>query len=432
MGIRDQLASYWAEPQHRNAFFLMANTLTGAAAGLLFWLLFTRALGLPAAQVGIGYTIVAIGTTVAVIAKGGFDTAIVRNVPDASRRDGLRLLGLSILLSTAAAVALTGLIGSGAVLGDLLPDIAPAAWLLVAAMGIVLIVTWLQDAYFLAEGDARPSFERNVVLSAGRLLLPFPVVLLGLAYPIALTWTLALAASALAAFLFVRRIPKHDGHRVPRRTFLKSSARNISGTAAEFLPGLLLAPLVLAVAGAEPAAYFGIAWTAASLLFLASAAMSRSAMAAMVRNGVAGHADAIRRITYQHLWTVLPAAIVGVLLAPYLLGIFGAEYAAQGATVFMILCASILVVAPAYAYLAVLRARERPVALIVFPAAMIAALFLIAPYFIDRFGLPGVAIAWFAANAPFGAWGAWKLRHLAREVTPDDPTKSVRRAAHVE
>lgn len=410
----------------------MANTLTGAAAGLLFWLLFTRALGLSPDLVGVGYAIVAIGTTVAVVAKGGFDTAIVRTLPGASRHDALRLLGLGILLSTAAALVLTGLLGSGALLADFLPHIGPGAWLIVGAMAIVLIITWLQDAYFLAEGDARPSFERNVVLSAGRLLLPFPVVLLGLAYPIATTWMLALAASALAAFWFVRRIPKHEGRRVPRREFLKSSVRNISGTAAEFLPGLLLAPLVLAIAGAEQAAYFGIAWTAASLLFLASAAMSRSAMAAMVRQGAAGQPDAIKRITVQHAITVLPAALVGILLAPFLLGIFGPAYAQNGATVFMILCASILVVGPAYAYLAVLRARERPVALIVFPAAMIVALFAIAPFAIDRFGLPGVAIAWFAANAPFGAWGAWRLRTLAKEVTPDDATTTLHRAPHVE
>ena len=84
----------------------------------------------------------------------------------------------------------------------------------------------------------------------------------------------------------------------------------------------------------------------------------------------------------------------------------------------MLLAASAFVVAPAYLYLGVLRARERPVALLAFPTAMILTLAGLAPWFAARMGLEGVAVAWLVANAPFGLYAAMKLRALARHPAP--------------
>lgn len=429
---RRWVAAHLSERQHRNAYYLIGNNVLGAATGLLFWLVFARAVGLSAAQVGLGYAIVALGTTIGVVAKGGLDTALLRTVPGASRAEAIRLVRFACLVGAGVALAITLALAYASYAGDLIADVATPGWALVAAIGILLVVTWLQDAHFLAEGDARFSFQRNLVFSAARILLPLPVVLLGLTRPVALTWALALAASALAAMAFQRRIPERAGRDVPRKDFLRSSARNISGGAAEFLPGLILAPLVLAFEDPASAAYFGIAWTAASLLFLACNAISRSALAEMVRNGHHGLGHAIRRGLLLQVILVLPAALVIAGLSPYVLAIFGADYAAQGAPVLTLLCTSVLLVGPFYLYLGVLRARERPTALLVFPALMVGTLLALAPLLLDRMGLPGVAVAWFAANLPVGVYALWRLRTLAREVTLPGPAPHLRGVAHLE
>ncbi len=387
----------------------MLNTATGAAAGLLFWLILARVAGLPPVEIGLGAALVALGTIVGVLAKGGLDTALLRSVPGASREEAGRLLRFAALAGAAVSVALTTGIAAAAFGGHAMAQLSPLGWFMVAAIAILLVVTWLQDAYFLAEGDAKFSFQRNLVLSAARVLLPLPIVLLASPYPVAVTWALALLCSALAAVGFARRIPARSGRLVPRRAFLQSAMRNVSGSAAEFLPGLLLAPLVLAIDGAEAAAYFAIAWTAASLLFLASAAMSRSALAEMVRAGPSGQASAIRRAALHHLVIVVPAALVGMAIAGPALGVFGPGYAQAGGPVLVVLCASVLFVAPSYLYLSVLRARDRWAPLLVFPAAMMLALAALAPLLAARFGLVGVAIAWLLANIPFGLYAAWKL-----------------------
>jgi O-antigen/teichoic acid export membrane protein len=418
-GLGERLRAQWREPQHRNAWYLALNNVTAAATGLLFWLLLARVAHLPPSEVGLGYAIVALGTTVGVVAKGGLDTALLRTVPGAHRDEAGRLLRFGTLVGAAVALVLClglALLARG---GLGVPTLGAGGWAMVAAISVLLLVTWLQDAYFLAEGRASFSWKRNLVLSGARLLLPLPILALAIPFPIPTVWALALAASALAAAGFGRSIPHRDGRRVPRREFLASAARNLTGGAAEFLPGLLLAPIVLAIDGPAAAAYFGIAWTAASLLFLTSAAISRSALADILRTGGA-HAAAVRRGALQNLCVVAPAAVGGALLAPNVLSLFGRAYGAQGAGVFAVLCLSALLIAPFYLYLAVLRARERPVELVAFPLAMVAVLLVLTPLLESRLGLPGVGLAWVAANAPFALWSLWKLAH-PEEVTRAPP-----------
>jgi O-antigen/teichoic acid export membrane protein len=407
--LRTRLLAQWRTEQHRNAWYLALNNVTAAATGLVFWLLLARVAAVPPSEVGLGYAIVALGTTIGVVAKGGLDTALLRAVPGAHRAEAGRLLRFGALVGSAVALALCLGLAALAHGGLGVPPLGPGGWAMVAAISVLMLVTWLQDAYFLAEGQARFSWRRNLVLSGARLLLPLPILALAIPFPIPTTWALALAASAFAAAGFGRRLPHREGRRVPRREFLASAARNLTGSAAEFLPGLLLSPIVLAIDGPAAAAYFGIAWTAASLLFLTSAAIGRSALADILRSGTGSHAAAVRRGAVQNLCTVGPAALAGFLLAPRILAVFGKAYGAQGAGVFAVLCLSALLVAPFYLYLAVLRARESPVALVAFPLAMVAALLVLAPLLEARYGLPGVGLAWLAANLPFALYSLWKL-----------------------
>lgn len=425
-----RLVARLGTPQHRTTLYLMLNNVTGAAAGFLFWLLLARVAGLSPSEVGVGYAVVALGTTIGLVSKGGLDTALIRKVPGASHRDGVRLLGFGILVGGTVAVALSLALATFALPGGLLPELRALGWALVALIAVLLVVTWLQDAHFLAEGDARATFGRNLVFSAARLLLPVPVVLLALPLPVPLTWMIALLASAMVALVLSRRHPDRQGRRVPRREFLQSATRNITGSAAEFLPGLLLVPLVLAVGGAESAGHFGIAWTAASLLFLASAAVGRSALSEMVRNGPGSWPATVRRGALQSAVVLVPAAVAGALLAPWVMALFGSSYTTAAAPAFAILCISTLFVAPAYLYLAVLRAQEKPLVLVVFPAAMVAALLVLAPAMQAQYGLVGVAAAWLLSNVPFGLWATQRLWKASRGVI--DHVPPVGGAAHLE
>jgi O-antigen/teichoic acid export membrane protein len=410
------LRSHLAERQHRTAYFLTLSNLLGAATGVLFWLLLVRVAGLDPTLIGIGYSVVALGTLVGLLAKGGLDTAILLKVPASASADGRRLLTIGFGVATCVAILMTTVLAASALGFGFFPDLDGLAWVLVGVIAVLLVLTWLQDAYFVALGQAGRSLERNFVLSVGRLMLPLPVVLLAFAQPVPLTWALALGASAAVGLVRIRTMPQRTGRTVPGSEFFRTAARNVSGGAAEFLPGLLLVPLVLLLEGPEAAAYFGIAWTAAALLFQISGAIGRGALAQMVQAGPAGTRSAVRKGAMQHLWLVAPLTIAVGLLAAPLLSIFGAAYASNGAGVLAILCASILVVAPAWLYLAVLRSQDRTWPLVALPVALLLALVVLAPLLGARYGLVGIAFAWFLANTPFGLYGAVQLSRQPREV----------------
>jgi O-antigen/teichoic acid export membrane protein len=404
--------------QHANAYVLLLNNVLVAAAGLLFWLLLTRILAMPASDVGFGYAIVAMATLVAVLAKGGLDTAILSNVPGASRDGARQLLRFSLVVGGGLAACLAIVLAVIAGVTGRLGSLGPLAWAFAAVIGVLLVIGWLQDAYFLAEGDAWPCLRRNLVASGGRLAIAIPVVLFLREWSVALAWTFGLAIAAWAGAAAARRFPDREGGTVSRRKFMSSAARNLTGGAVEFVPGLLLTPLVLGARGPEAAAYFGIAWTIASLLFLASAAIGRSALAELVRDGTRRRAI-VARAAFQQLVVVGPAALLVAIAAPWELGVFGSAYATEASWALVVLAASVAAVAPFYVYLAVLRAQQRTLPLVLVPAAMTVALFVVAPAAAAWFGIAGVAAAWLLVNVPFGAFAAWRLRQEMREVIPD-------------
>ncbi|MCA1813260.1 MAG: hypothetical protein LC624_04830, partial [Halobacteriales archaeon] len=372
------------------------------------------------------------------------------------------LLELAVTVGFLGIAALIAVLAVGArVLGEADTGLTPGTIALVGGLAALLVVTWLQDAHFLAEGEARFSFYRNLVLHIGRLVCPAIVIALVLPFPIPVAWGLAMVGSIVMAAWMLRAMPDHRAsspladapptgepegqahapqHRehVPVSSFLGTAARNITGSAAEFLPGLLLPPLVLRLQGAEPSAWFYIAWTGASMLFLLSASIARSTFAEMSRHGERAHARYLRQALRHHKLIVLPAAVLALLTAPLVLRLFGASYLQHGLTVFVLLASSIVLIVPVYLYLALLRSRDEHVALVLYPAINITLLFALAYVLEPRFGLEGIGLAWILAHAPLALFAAARLRKAVREpveeVTHASPEAlpAHRRAPHLE
>src|SRR5690349_9623657 len=181
--------------QRTNSLFLALNTGTNAAAGLAFWFLLARIAHLDPALLGVGYATVALATTVAILAKGGIDTALLRTVPLAGRREGRLLLALAAAMGGAIALLVSAVLGFGVAQA---PGMASVEWTAVAGLALLLACTWFQDAYFLALGDARLTFARNLVMAVVRLGVALPLVWITATHSVPAAWLIGLTASALA------------------------------------------------------------------------------------------------------------------------------------------------------------------------------------------------------------------------------------------
>jgi len=159
----------------------------------------------------------------------------------------------------------------------------------------------------------------------------------------------------------------------------------------------ILPIMVLNLLGREPTAYFYIAWSIGSASAMISGAVSTSLL-------VEGSHDEERlglnlwRSLRLILLTVVPAVILILAIAPYLLLLFGGSYSESGASLLRIVAISALPWSINLVYLAKLRVEKKLKVTVGF-TAFIAVLTLGLAYFLlPRMGINGAGIAWLATH----------------------------------
>lgn len=430
--LRAALSAHVRDPLYLNGYALILNAAVSSAVGFLFWLVAARRF--QAEHIGIGAAVVSASTLAALIGKAGFDAAIIRYGPTASGRGIRRLLRVSIF-ATLVLTCLTALVililASGGV--DSLAPLRETRFALgFFALAAATAVAWILDAYFISEQAAMLVLVRNVAFNVVKLVVPFVLAASIAVRAVPLAWGAGLAASLAVAFALLPRLlrarPSQEGTPLRAREVALYAARNYVLNVSEFLPGLLLPILVLAMLGAEANAHFFLAWTVATVAFLASKSVAQSAFAALVRQGSPG--AAIRKAFVLSGLVLVPAALVFHLGAPLLLGLFGDRYGAEGANLLRLLALSILPVGVTNIYLAYLKARADGWELTLLPALCLAGLLLAMPFALARWGIEGAGLSWLAVQAAAGVYAAIRLTVALRRNSHENARPALRRRAH--
>jgi len=425
------LREHLRDPLYANGYALVANAGASALLGFLFWIVAARRFA--PESLGVGAAVVSAATLAALVGKAGFDAAIIRYGPGLGRRELERLLARA----AAATLLLTGLVAlvvlALAVEGVETLDALRAP---VAALGFVLLAVgtgaaWVFDAYFVSEQAGVLVFARNLAFNGLKLAAPFVVAasLGDEAVPVA--WGLGLAASLAFAFaVTLPRLARHPAQGLPAapaREMLGYAARNYALNLSEFLPGLVFPILVLGAMGPAENARFYLAWTVATVAFLASKAITQSSFAALVRPGPAG--PALRKAFLLSLIVLGPMMVGLFALGGTLLGVFGDHYA-QGAELLRILAISIAPVAISNVYLSYLKARRPALELTLLPAITMAALLALTPFALVRLGILGVGFVWLGVQSLAGLYSAVRLVAILRRSSVDEPRTALRGHPH--
>lgn len=412
-------------PLLRNAAYLSANEFAGAGLGLAFWIL--AAFLLDDATVGLGTAIVTVGALAAIVASLGFTVALVRFVPSAGERRGA-------YVATALEITLAASVATAAVYLALAPLITPALAPALAspADGAVFVlfasgwaVSIVLDAAFVGAGSARPVLARGAL--AGLVRIALLATLAGApAGPqvLPLAWGAALwIANGLGAVLarrtaaFGRAAWGVDlGAAREMATF---AAANHAATLLAGALGQVLPVLILHRVGTAEVAYFYIAWMVSNLLVLLPAAVQTSVLAEASR----AMARAREHVTRGLLWTYVvlgPATALAYVLAPWILGLFGAGYA--GATdLLRVLLLSGLLHAFNAAYMTRLRLENRLLPLVGLSATSLAVALAGTVVLLPSHGLAGAGIGVLLGQAtyvPFALRGLQDLRRAPPVASP--------------
>jgi aminoglycoside phosphotransferase (APT) family kinase protein len=242
------------------------------------------------------------------------------------------------------------------------------------------------------------------------------LVLIGLAgvlprYGVLASWTLPLLITLLPVnrLLFRRLIPQHM--RATRDSATPPTPKQIGRfIAGDYLGSLIwyattsFLPVLVAVrAGATANAYFYLSWTIAYSLYLVSLNMGQSLIAE-------GATDVAKLDVYSYRMFVqtarllVPAVLLIVVGAPYVLRIFGAGYSTEGTTLLRLLSLSALPNIVTSLYISVARVQRRMKRVVLCLSVLSVMVLSLGYLLMGVAGITGVGIAWLVGQSLMAAF----------------------------
>jgi len=399
--VRAQLRT----PLVRAALSLVASAGITSLLGLVYWSLAARRYS-PAA-IGATAGLLAAMEIVAAVANLGLRTALVRFVPALGDR-AARVVAVSY-----AVAGLTALAGAGVFVLvherwfpelDLLDQPAGITFFLLSC--VLWVIFSLQDSVLIGLRKAAWVPTENALYALAKLAL-----LVGLTAPLPrwgvyVSWTAPLLAMVVVVnipvFRMLRRPRPAPAEVLTIGDLLRFSAGDYAASALWLLTIDALPLLMLALVGAEGGAWYHLAWTVAYTLYLVSSAVGYALLAEGAHEPSALETHA-RKALGQGLALVVPAAMVIVVGAPWLLRLFGADYATESTRLLQLLAASAIPHVVTGVYVSIQRARRDMRAVIslyaVLGVAVVAGTTLLVPVL----GVTGAGVAWLGAQSALAA-----------------------------
>ncbi|MGH1493822.1 MAG: lipopolysaccharide biosynthesis protein [Acidimicrobiales bacterium] len=402
--LREKLASV---PVVKAGLSLMTGTVLTSALGLVFWILAARLYD--TSQFGLNTTAIYTMTMLADVACLGLRMGVVRYLPRAGKRTVKTIIwsyGLVFLASAAtAAVFLAGLNWWAPRLLELRSSLLLFAFFVVSTSFWALFM--LQDGVLVGLRKAPWVPAENTLFGILKIVLLFPLASLSPTLGIFWAWTLPVFPIVFGISAMIAKLaPKHatktstvasgepEAELKLREIMSFSLADWVSSVAR--LAALGVIPLmVLATLDDTATAYFQAAWLIGFTVFALSLNV---AYALLAENSY--ERDKARRNSMQAvalgLALTVPIVVVGGLGAPWLLQIYGADFAANSTWTLRLLLLAALPNVIYQIYVGRLRSESKMAAVVASETVLSITVVGLAWVLLPRFGIEGVGLAWLA------------------------------------
>src|SRR4030042_3001078 len=158
-------------------------------------------------------------------------------------------------------------------------------------------------------------------------------------------------------------------------------------------------PVILTtMAGATANAYFYLAWTIASTLYLIGPSMGSSLVVEAVNNPLK-LASYSYKIFNNTIKIVVPTALIVAIGAPFILMVFGRGYSSEGATLLRFLALSAIPNTVNAIFMSVSRVQRRMLAVVVTSGVLYSLVLVISFIFLKKNGIAGVGIGWLISQS---------------------------------
>jgi O-antigen/teichoic acid export membrane protein len=418
---KELLKEHLRTPLYKNAYYLMASSIAVSLSGFAFWIIAARFYSTE--EVGLAAAIIAAWGLLANISVLGLNFSLIRFLPSAGDKSN-KLINFSFTFSGLAAIAVGAIFLAG--LGFWSPALLflrghPVYIISFLAFAVVWTLSAIADHAFIALRSAKFTFIKNAIASV--LKIPLPIVFAAFFGVIGIYGSMGLAMAAGVAVALLWFLPKvHKGYlplpalrsEVGEGIFRFSSGNYIANLL-WVAPTFLFPLMVVNILGAEPNAYFYIAWAIAAVIFVIPTAFSSSLFAEGSYQEEQLLAN-VKRSLKLSLLILLPLIAIIFALGDKLLLAFGVAYSQNATTLLWVLAVSAIPLGINNLYLAVMRVRKnikRLIALSVVTACL--CLGLSYPLMLNM-GLLGVGVGWIIGQSLVAA--AITLSLLRRHLMP--------------
>ncbi len=411
-------------PLFRNAYALILNSAATSGLGILYWMLAARLY--PAEVVGVNSAIIAAMMLLSTLSRVNLGDALLRFLPRAGRM-ATRLVGYSYLVAVVLALVVGVLLYIGlnfvpTTLTFLRGDSVFTIAFILATMA--WSVFGLQDYVLTGARQAVWVPIENGAFALLKIILLIAFAATFTAYGIYISWTIPVVLSLVPVNWLIFRyvLPRHasesvaDSDTVPnaesgdwRRANAHSAPPASARQIGEFAVGnyvgalfwmaatMLLPIIVTEMLGAKANAYFYQPWLIASSLQLIVSNMSMSLTVEASRNQ-ARLQNYSRRVLTHTAKLLVPLVGVTIIAAPFVLRVYGEEYANQGTLLLQLLALSAFPYLIMRLYLSRASVEGNLNALVSVQAVFCALVLGFSIALLPMLGIVGVGWAWLGAQ----------------------------------
>lgn len=319
-----ELKAHLKDPLFRNSFYLLLSMITGAILGFIFWIIAAKIY--PQQEVGVNTALISAVSLIAMISFLGLDQSIIRYFPE---RDKLKVLVTSSIVIMISAFIFGIIFVWGINLWA--PDLAIIKNNLLAFfMSLIAfsLITPIGNA-FIALRKGNYYFYQNLFMNMRIILIFLPFLgNLGIFLSFGISSVIAIIFSFILIYkLKIKNINDGKGIKFDwdfLRDSFHFSAGNYFFSLFVTIPTFLLPIIVLNILGSGETAYYYIAYTIASFLFMTSGAFSTSLFVE------GSHGESLRKNALKSLIAIfailIPMAVFIYSFGGNLLGLFGEDY----------------------------------------------------------------------------------------------------------
>lgn len=390
--IRQAKQAFKDDSLFRNAAFLIASTAVMSVLGFGFWLFIAHLY--PPSQIGEASTLISITTLISNVSLLGLNAGLVRFLPGSKNQSrdinaAIVTVGIVTMLATVGYLVISGLFGVHV-------SLLATPWhkfAFVALMAAVSLNT-LTDAVFVANRRAEYHTAVYAVFGLVKLILPIFLIPFG-SLGVFMAYMLAVIVSLVASLLFMKRISGYKLTARPNWSVLKRTRKfatnNYVGVILAGLPAQLMPLFIIKHLGSADVAFFSMAWTMANLLYVVPSAAAQSLLAESSHDPLQKSQN-VKRTVKLLTAILIPVIVLSVAVAPYLLQIFGAQYAKGSTLIFQIFAVSTIFITISTIRNTVLNIEHRSGGIVVAQAGALVTIVL-SVNFLFKYGLPGVGLS---------------------------------------